>query len=175
MNPALKEKLSRIKLMIFDVDGVLTDGKLYYSAAGELFKNFNVLDGHGIKLLKNAGIVTAIISGRNSPIVNKRAADLEISYVIQGSGDKKAAFEHLLEKTGFTADQCGFIGDDIIDLPILTRVGVAFSVPNGHFEVLSHVDYITHKYGGNGAVREICDMIMKANGTYTSVMENFLK
>lgn len=175
MNPELASKLSRIELMIFDVDGVLTDGKMHYGADGELFKSFNVLDGHGIKLLKKAGVTTAIISARNSPIVNRRAADLEISHVIQGAGDKQKAFAQLLETTGMTAEQCGFIGDDIIDLPVLTRTGVSFSVPNGHAEVLHRVDYVTRHEGGNGAVREVCDMIMQAKGCYASVLGSFLK
>ena len=175
MNPELANRLSRIKLMIFDVDGVLTDGKMHYGADGELFKSFNVLDGHGIKLLKKADVMTAIISARLSPVVNRRAADLEISHVIQGAGEKRQAFEHLLEKTGLTAGQCGFIGDDIIDLPVLIRAGVSFSVPNGHPEVLSRVDHVTRHSGGNGAVREVCDMIMRAKGCYASIVESFLK
>ena len=168
MNAHLLEKLSHIRLMIFDVDGVLTDGKMHYGENGELFKSFNVLDGHGIKLLKRADVATAIISARNSPIVNR-------DHVIQGAGQKQKAFAQLLEKTGLTADLCAFVGDDIIDLPVLTRVGVSFGVPNGHTEVLSRVDYVTHHEGGNGAVREICDMILHAKGCYTAVVESFLK
>lgn len=175
MNAKLLAKLSHIRLMIFDVDGVLTDGKLRYGENGELFKSFNVLDGHGIRLLKRADVATAIISARNSPIVNRRAADLEIDHVIQGAGEKQYAFEQLLQKTGLTAGQCAFVGDDIIDLPVLTRAGVSFTVPNGHVEVLSRVDYVTHHEGGNGAVREICDMILHAKGCYTTVVESFLK
>lgn len=174
MNQELNKKLSRLKLMIFDVDGVLTDGKMHYGVNGELFKSFHVLDGHGIQLLKKADVMTAIISARLTPIVNKRAADLDITHVIQGAGNKRLAFEQLLETTGFTAEQCGFIGDDIIDLPILTRAGVSFSVPNGHMEVLSRVDYVTRHAGGNGAVREVCDMILHAKGCYTAIVENFL-
>lgn len=175
MNAKLLAKLSHIRLMIFDVDGVLTDGKLHYGENGELFKSFNVLDGHGIRLLKRADVATAIISARNSPIVNRRAADLEIDHVIQGAGEKQYAFEQLLQKTGLTAGQCAFVGDDIIDLPVLTRAGVSFTVPNGHVEMLSRVDYVTHHEGGNGAVREICDMILHAKGCYTTVVESFLK
>ncbi len=175
MNMELLGKLAKIKLMIFDVDGVLTDGKMHYGVDGEIMKSFNVLDGHGIRLLKHANVATAIISARNTPIVLKRAADLEISHVIQGAGDKRAALETLLEKTGVDAGECGYIGDDIIDLPILTRVGVTFTVPNGHVEVLSRVDHITHRSGGEGAVREVCDMILTAKGCYTSVLESFLK
>ena len=175
MNPELKKKLAKIRLMIFDVDGVLTDGGLHYNADGEFFKSFNVLDGHGIKLLKRAGVETAIISARNSPIVNRRAADLDISYVFQGSGDKGSVFAQLLAKTGYTAEECGYIGDDIIDLPVITRAGASFTVPNGHIEVMPYADYVTRHYGGNGAVREVCDMIMKAQGTYAAIVESFLK
>lgn len=175
MNMELLGKLARIKLMIFDVDGVLTDGKMQYGQDGEMMKSFNVLDGHGIKLLKHAMVETAIISARNTPIVLKRAADLDIDHVIQGASDKQAALETLLEKTGIEADECAYIGDDINDLPILIRVGAAFTVPNGHVEVLSRVDHITHRPGGDGAVREVCDMILTAKGCYTSVLETFLK
>lgn len=175
MNDKLMMKLAGIRLMIFDVDGILTDGRLHYGAEGELFKSFNVLDGHGIKLLKNAAVATAIISARSSPVVTRRAADLEIGHVIQGAGDKSKAFAHLLDVTGYTAAQCGYMGDDIIDLPVLTQAGAAFSVLNGHPEVLSRVDYVTRHAGGNGAVREVCDLILHAKGCYTSVLESFLK
>ena len=170
MNMELFGKLAKIKLMMFDVDGVLTDGKMHYGHDGEMMKSFNVLDGHGIKLLKHANVETAIISARNTPIVLKRAADLDIDHVIQGASDKRAALEILLE-----TEQCAYIGDDIIDLPILTRVGAAFTVPSGHVEVLSRVDHITHRHAGDGAVREVCDMILTAKGCYTSVLESFLK
>jgi 3-deoxy-D-manno-octulosonate 8-phosphate phosphatase (KDO 8-P phosphatase) len=118
------ERAARIKLMIFDVDGVLTDGSLHYGADGEALKTFNVQDGLGIKLIQEAGIDTAIISARKSPQVIKRAADLGINHLHQGGHDKLTPFNALLEKTGLTAEQVGFIGDDVVDLPILTRVGL---------------------------------------------------
>ena len=137
------ERASRVRLMIFDVDGVLTDGSLHFGPEGEVSKTFNVLDGHGIKLLQQSGVSTAIISARQSPIVLRRATDLGIHHVFQGIHDKRSAFEQLLAQTNTTADACGFVGDDVIDLPILLRVGFAASVPNAHPEVRTRVHYVT--------------------------------
>lgn len=168
-------KARRIRLMIFDVDGVLTDGKLLFSPEGEALKVFHVLDGHGIRLLQQAGIQTAIISARKSDMVLRRAEDLGIDHVQLGIQDKLSAFTALLSKTGMTPDDCGYIGDDVIDLPVLTRVGFSASVPDGHIEVRSRVDYVTEASGGNGAVREICDLILQAQEKYYSLMESYLK
>ena len=173
-NAALK-KAALIKLMIFDVDGILTDGSLHFGAEGEFLKTFNVLDGQGIKLLQDAGIVTAIISARQSPIVAKRAADLGITHLLQGIHDKKEAFEKLTAMLSIEAKHCGFIGDDVIDLPVLSRVGFSASVPNGHVEVKSRVDYVTQANGGAGAAREVCDFILQAQGKYEQVLSRFLK
>lgn len=169
-----KKKASEIRLMIFDVDGVLTDGSLLFGCDGEIIKCFNVLDGHGIKLLMMAGISTAIISARQSAIVARRASDLGIQHIYQGVHDKRAAFEQLLADQDVAASSCGFIGDDVIDLPILSRAGFAASVPNAHAEVLSRVDYVTAARGGNGAAREICDFILRAQGKYESVLAPYL-
>jgi 3-deoxy-D-manno-octulosonate 8-phosphate phosphatase (KDO 8-P phosphatase) len=168
------ERAARVKLMIFDVDGILTDGSLHFSADGELIKTFNVLDGHGIKLLQQSGVTTAIISARKSPAVARRAVDLGIHYLHQGSHDKRATFEELLAETGITADACGFIGDDVIDLPILLRVGFAASVPNGHPDVQARVHYVSNAAGGRGAVREICDFILRAQNKYESMLASYL-
>ena len=168
------ERAAQIKLMIFDVDGVLTDGCLHFSADGEFIKTFNVLDGHGIKLLQQHGISTAIISARKSPAVARRAIDLGIQYLHQGSHDKRATFEALLAETGISADACGFIGDDVIDLPILSRAGFAASVPNGHPDVQARVHYVSKAAGGYGAVREICDFILRAQNKYESMLASYL-
>lgn len=160
--------------MIFDVDGILTDGGLYFGSEGEMMKCFNVLDGQGIKLLQQAGIVTAIISARQSAIVTKRATDLGISHVRQGIHDKKLAFLQLLAELNMTEQDCGFIGDDVVDLPILTRVKFAASVPNGHSEVQQRVHYVTTARGGQGAAREICDFILRAQGKYEQALQNYL-
>ena len=168
------ERAARVKLMIFDVDGVLTDGSLHYGAEGEALKTFNVHDGLGIKLLQEAGVQTAIISARTSPQVIKRAADLGIDHLHQGGHDKLTPFNALLEKTGLTAEQVGFIGDDVVDLPILTRVGFAVAVPNGRAEVLERAHHTTVAAGGRGAVREVCELLLHAQGTYARVMAQFL-
>ncbi|MFZ6848211.1 KdsC family phosphatase [Undibacterium sp. RuRC25W] len=167
-------KAAKIKLMIFDVDGILTDGSLHFSPDGEALKTFNVLDGQGIRLLQKAGIATAIISARKSAIVSKRASDLDITHVRQGIHDKKTAFFELLAELNLTSDECGFIGDDVIDLPVLTRVGFAASVPNGHPEVRSRVDYVTTALGGKGAAREVCDYILRAQNKYQLALADYL-
>src|SRR6185437_9937839 len=147
-------RASRVRLMVFDVDGILTDGSLEYGPEGEAIKTFNVQDGLGIKLLRQSGVKTAVITARNSAINAKRAADLGIDHVQQGSHDKKTAFEKLLAHFDLTAEQAGFMGDDWIDLPVLTRAGFAVSVPNGRAEVCERAHLVTHATGGRGAVRE---------------------
>ncbi|MGZ3254938.1 MAG: KdsC family phosphatase, partial [Burkholderiaceae bacterium] len=146
----------------------------HFGPEGEVIKTFNVLDGHGIKMLQQAGIAAAIISARQSPIVLKRATDLGIRHIQQGIHDKRSAFEQLLKETSLTADMCGFIGDDVIDLPILMRVGFSASVPNGHPEVRSRVQYVTQACGGGGAAREICDLILRAQGKYEAALAPYL-
>jgi 3-deoxy-D-manno-octulosonate 8-phosphate phosphatase (KDO 8-P phosphatase) len=158
------QRAARVKVMIFDVDGVLTDGSLTYGPDGEATKTFYVLDGLGIQLLQKTGVQTAIISARSSPIVVRRAADLGITHVHQGQHDKRLA------DTGFTAEECGYIGDDVIDLPLFTRVGFAVTVPSGHPEVQHRAHYVTKNPGGRGAVREVCDMVMRAQGTYEQAL-----
>lgn len=169
-----RQRAAQVRLMIFDVDGILTDGSLHFGPEGEVIKSFNVLDGHGIKLLQQSGVATAIISARQSPIVARRAADLGIAHVQQGIHDKRRAFEQLLEQTAIPMQACGFIGDDVIDLPILTRVGFAVSVPNGHPEVQQRVHYVTDAGGGHGAAREICDFILRAQGNYAAALAPYL-
>lgn len=169
-----RQRAARVRLMIFDVDGILTDGSLYFGPEGEVIKSFNVLDGHGIKLLQQSGVATAIISARQSAIVTRRATDLGIAHVQQGIHDKRHAFEQLLAQTGIPMQACGFIGDDVIDLPILTRVGFAASVPNAHPEVQSRVHYVTGAGGGRGAAREICDFILRAQGNYEAALAPYL-
>jgi len=168
-------RAGRVQLMIFDIDGVFTDGSLHFTAEGEQIKTFNALDGHGIKLLQRHGIATAIISARQSAAVAKRAADLGIEQIAQGVDDKFTAFERLLAHNRLDATCCGFIGDDVIDLPILTRVGFAAAVPNGHPEVRRRVHYVTEAGGGRGAVREICDFILRAQGKYEAALAPYLR
>jgi 3-deoxy-D-manno-octulosonate 8-phosphate phosphatase (KDO 8-P phosphatase) len=165
---------AQVKLMIFDIDGVLTDGSMYFGAEGEAIKRFYVHDGLGIKLLQQAGVATAILSARQSPIVARRAADLGITHLYQGQHDKRITFARLLADTGLEAAECGFLGDDVIDLPVLSLVGFAASVPNGHPEVTRRVHYVTQAAGGNGAAREICDLILRAQGKYDTMLAQFL-
>lgn len=163
-------RAAAVRLLILDVDGVLTDGSLTYGADGEVTKTFNVLDGLGIELLQKTGVLVAIISARKSPVVVRRAADLKIPHVYQGTHDKRIAFAEVLALTGLTAEQCGYIGDDVIDLPLLTKVGFAVAVPSGHPDVQHRVHYVTRAAGGRGAVREVCDMVMRAQGTYDQAL-----
>jgi 3-deoxy-D-manno-octulosonate 8-phosphate phosphatase (KDO 8-P phosphatase) len=168
------ERAQRVRLMIFDVDGVLTDGGLRYGPEGELVKTFHVLDGHGIKLLQQSGVNTAIISARESPIVARRAGDLGISLLLQGVHDKRSAFERTASEAGLPHEACGFMGDDVIDLPVMTRVGFAVSVPNGHPEVIRRAHYVARAGGGRGAVREVCDFILRAQGNYEAALAPYL-
>jgi 3-deoxy-D-manno-octulosonate 8-phosphate phosphatase (KDO 8-P phosphatase) len=163
-----------VRLMIFDVDGVLTDGGLYYGPDGEVFKRFNALDGHGIKMLHQFGIQTAIITARKSGILQTRASDLGISYVYQGAHDKRSAFADLLTQSNVTAQACGYLGDDIIDLPVLVRVGFTACVGNAHAEVKTRVQYQTHAQGGNGAAREVCDLLLQAQGHFDTAIAAYL-
>jgi 3-deoxy-D-manno-octulosonate 8-phosphate phosphatase (KDO 8-P phosphatase) len=159
-----------IKVLILDVDGVLTDGSLTYGPDGEATKTFNVMDGLGIELLQKTGVAVAIISARKSQVVVRRAADLKIMHVYQGTHDKRIAFADLLQVTGASAEQCGYIGDDVIDLPLLRKVGFAVTVPSGHPEVQYRAHYVTKANGGRGAVREVCDMVMRAQGNYDTAL-----
>jgi len=150
-----------IKLLVLDVDGVLTDGTLYFSNAGEELKAFNSLDGHGIKMLKQAGIETAIITGRTSKIVEHRANNLGIELLYQGREDKLQALQELLAGKNITLSEVAYAGDDVPDLPAIKNVGIGFSVPNGHSSVTSAAAAITDKIGGTGAVREITDFLLE--------------
>lgn len=167
-------RAAKVKLFIFDVDGVLTDGSLHYGPEGEMMKTFNVQDGLGIKLLQEAGIKTAIISARRSAVVVARARDLGIEFVHQGGHDKLTPFKDLLAKTGLNEEEVAFIGDDVVDLPILSRVGFAVAVPNARVDVLSRAHHVTAAHGGRGAVREISEFVLRATGNYDRVMAQFL-
>ncbi len=156
------ERLSRIELMVFDVDGVMTDGKLWFGADGEVLKVFNVLDGAGIKALSAAGVVAAVISGRESPITLRRCAELGIEHIAQGIADKGAAFDAMRHRLGKSAEVCGYMGDDEIDIPVMKRVGFAATVPNAADGVAEHAHWVSRREGGAGAVREVCDLLAQA-------------
>jgi 3-deoxy-D-manno-octulosonate 8-phosphate phosphatase (KDO 8-P phosphatase) len=164
------ERASRVKLMIFDVDGVLTDGSLMFTAEGDHMKSFNSMDGHGMKLLREAGIETAIITGRRSDIVERRAQELRISHLHQGAGDKAAVFVELLRTAGLSADACGYMGDDWPDLAVLTRCGFAAAPANAHPDVIARAHWVSEARGGYGAVREVCDTILRAQNRYEALL-----
>ena len=168
------ERAKRVRLMLFDVDGVLTDGKLWYGPSGEALKSFCALDGHGIKLAMQSGIAVALLSGRSSPAVTLRAAELGIAHVLQGVEDKLASFDVLRTKLGVAVGETGFAGDDLVDLPILRRCGFACAPPQAHHLVRSHVHYVTRTPAGDGAVREICDFLMQAQGTLDAAHARYL-
>lgn len=153
-----------VRLAIFDVDGVMTDGTLYIGAQGEAFKAFNILDGHGVKMLQSAGIATAIISGRASEAVQRRAAELAIMHVVQGAGDKLAAFDALVSKLGVEASECAYVGDDLPDLAVMRHCGLAVAVANAVESVKGAAHYVTRASGGRGAVREFCELVLRARG-----------
>jgi 3-deoxy-D-manno-octulosonate 8-phosphate phosphatase (KDO 8-P phosphatase) len=152
-----------IRLLILDVDGVLTDGRLYFGAHGELMKAFHVRDGHGIKLLQRAGVAVAVISGRRSVAVARRCRELGIRHLIQGVEDKLDAFEHLRARLKVRAGQCACIGDDVPDLPLMRSVGLSFAVCDAHPSARRVADRRTRLPGGCGAVREVCDWLLRAH------------
>ena len=161
---ALRASARRLKLMAFDVDGILTDGRLWYGADGEMLKAFHTLDGHGLKMLAKAGIEVALITGRRSEMVLRRASELGIRHVIQGREDKGVALAALAGELGLEATACGYAGDDLPDVPALEWSALAFSVPNAHQSAKAAADLISDASGGEGAVREICDFILDARG-----------
>lgn len=167
-------KARNIKLIIFDVDGVLTDGGLYFSDEGIELKRFNSLDGLGIKLLKQSGVEPAIISARNTPNVAHRMKNLNIDHFYQGQNDKQIAYQELLNKLSLNPDQVAYVGDDVIDLPVMRLVGLPIAVANAHDLVKDNACIVTDKLGGHGAVREVCDFILKAQENYDSAMSVYL-
>ena len=174
MNKRLIARANRIRLAIFDVDGVLTDGTLYLSERGEELKAFNILDGVGLKLLSASGVAIALLSGRKSQTVAVRAKELGITHVLQGADNKLEAYHRLLRKIGFAEEQTSFMGDDLPDLPVLRRCGLAFSVPNAPDIVRGHAHFVTSASGGHGAVREACEFLMLARGTLESQLRAYL-
>ncbi|ARP88452.1 phenylphosphate carboxylase subunit delta [Bordetella genomosp. 9] len=164
LQPIVKERAAAVRLMVFDVDGVLTDGSLYYGEHGEVLKRFNALDGHGLRLLAEGGIKVALITGRSGPIVDRRAAELGIAEVMQGVRDKGGALTALAQRAGVTLEQTGYMGDDIIDLPAMQRAGFAATVPHAPAYVAQGAHWVSAQPGGAGAVRECCDILLASQG-----------
>lgn len=158
---SLSTRARRVQLAIFDVDGVMTDGRIYLGESGEEMKAFNVLDGHGIKLLRESGIEVAILSGRRARCTERRAGELGIPHVIQGAGEKLPEFFKLLERLNLRPEQACYMGDDLVDIPVLGACGLAFTVPDAPVEVKRIAHHVTRRRGGEGAVRDACETLMR--------------
>jgi len=169
LNADVRARVERVKLLVVDVDGVLTDGRLFYHDDGTESKTFDVRDGHGIKMLKHAGIETAIISGRTCPSVDKRAADLGISDVIQGVRDKMPVLEKILSERRLKPEEIAFVGDDLVDLSVMNRVGFAVAVADASEYLFDTAHYVTLAPGGRGAVREVAELILGVKGLWNKV------
>ena len=156
----LLDRFRNVRLLGLDVDGVLTDGRLYYGPNDTEYKAFHVQDGSAMKRLMASGIAVAIVTGRTSEAVDRRAAELGVPYLHAGVGDKPAAFRNLTRQSGIALDDMAYAGDDLVDIAVFKEVGVSFGVPNAHPEVIRQADFVTTKSGGHGAVREICDLLL---------------
>lgn len=174
IGPEILARAARVKLAVFDVDGVLTDGRLYYGPDGEDIKIFSTLDGHGLKMLQESGVELAIISGRESKALAKRARDLQITQLFMGVSAKREVFDRLLSSLSISEAEVAGLGDDVVDLPFLTRCGFAVCVPAAPSYMRDHVHYVTKAEGGSGAVREFCEIIMHARGTLDAALQKYL-
>ena len=170
----VRERAAGIKLLILDVDGVLTDGGLIWLADGQEGKIFSVHDGHGIRLVQRAGIEVALLTGRSSQVVTQRAKDLGIKLIVQGSRDKLTDYEEMLGQRKLDDLDVAYVGDDLVDVPVLKRVGLAVAVAGSATYVDSHCDATTENRGGHGAVREVCDFLLQAQGKWEEVTRPYL-
>src|SRR3990172_10046980 len=168
------EKAARIRLLIFDVDGVLTDGSLYLTEDGREYKAFHSRDGHGIKMLLRHGVEIGVITGRTSKVVERRMEDLGIRHLYQGKLDKAPAFEQLTASLGISAQDTAYVGDDIVDLPVMRRVGLAIAVQDAHPFVKQHPHWQTPNRGGRGAARDVCELLLEAKGKLIDELESYL-
>lgn len=175
LSEQLMAKAEKIKLLLLDVDGVLTNNFLYYSDDGQELKSFYTRDGHGMVMLQKSGVDIGIITGRKSQLVANRMRDLKVKHVYQGVPDKLPTFLQLMESLQIGFDEVAYIGDDILDLPILTRVGLSATPADGDPEVKSRVDHISTFEGGRGCVREMCELLMKAQGQWQQHMDFYLR
>lgn len=174
VDPKVLALAAKVKLLLFDVDGVLTDGRLVIGDDGQEYKAFNSRDGHGIKMLQGHGVATGIITGRSSEVVTHRVRDLGIPYVHQGCKEKLPVYRKLIAELGLAPEQTAYVGDDVVDLPIMLHVGLAIAVQNAHPLAREHAHWITPGIGGYGAAREVCEMILHAQGAYHREMLKYL-
>jgi 3-deoxy-D-manno-octulosonate 8-phosphate phosphatase (KDO 8-P phosphatase) len=170
----IQEKAKNIELVIFDIDGVMTDGSLFFGDEGEEYKAFNSLDGHGLRMLQECGVKVAIITGRQSNVVKHRMRDLGVSIIYQGYRDKIPAFEALLKEVALNKDQITYVGDDVVDLPIMSQLDFTIAVQNAHPFVKQHAHWITNRSGGRGAVRDVCEFILEAKGLLNDKLQSYL-
>lgn len=168
------EKAKKIKLVIFDIDGVLTTGALFIGDDGQEYKAFHSKDGHGLRMLQDAGVEVAILTGRKSNVVAHRASDLGITRVYQGKREKLPAYEELVEETGLSHEEIAYVGDDVVDLPVMTKVGLAICVQDGHPFVKKHSHWITDRNGGCGAGRDVCELILEAQGKLQGMLASYI-
>jgi 3-deoxy-D-manno-octulosonate 8-phosphate phosphatase (KDO 8-P phosphatase) len=169
----LRAKATQVRLLALDVDGVLTDGRIIMDHEGREIKAFDVRDGHGIKLLREAGIEVAMLTGRNSPVVQKRADDLGITWLRQGVADKVAAYAEIAREASIADEQTCFVGDELVDIPLLKRVGFPIVVADGVHEAKQWALYVTKAPGGKGAVREVCDLLLQAQGKWEEILRRY--
>lgn len=169
----MQKQLAKIKLLLLDVDGVLTDGRIIYDEHGNELKAFDVKDGHGLKMAQRAGIKIGIITGRSSRVVARRAEELGIEILYQGALRKLEPYQEILSDLNITDEQVAYVGDDVVDLPILQRVGFSATVADAVPEVLPLVDYVASRPGGRGAVREICDLLLRASGQWDELTKRY--
>ena len=172
---SLQKKLSAVRVLVLDVDGVLTDGGLIVGPSGEEYKRFHARDGHGMKMLQRSGVEIAIMTGRRSLVVTERCRELGIEHVFQGCADKSLAFEQLSATLALDAAQFAYMGDDVIDLPVMRRVGTALTVADAPHAVRQHAIWVSQFIGGNGAVREACELIMSAQGEWSGMLAEYLE
>ena len=170
----LLEKAKNIKLVIFDIDGVMTDGSLFFDNSGEEYKAFNSLDGHGLRMLQECGVNVAVITGRKSELVKHRMNDLGVTLIYQGYRDKTPAFAALRKEVNLSKDQITYVGDDVVDLPIMSQLDFAIAVQNAHPFVKQHAHWITDRSGGHGAVRDVCEFILEAKGLLNDKLHSYL-
>lgn len=174
VKPEVLALAAKVKLLLFDVDGVLTDGRLVIGDDGLEFKAFNSRDGHGIKMLQRNGVAVGIITGRTSRVVKHRVKDLGIKHVFQGCKEKLPVYRKLIKKLKLKPEQTAYVGDDVVDLPIMLHVGLAVAVQNAHALAKQHAHWITPSIGGYGAAREVCEMVLLAQGSYHTEMLKYL-
>lgn len=170
----IEARAAQIQMVVFDVDGVLTDGRLFIGDDGQEYKAFNSKDGHGMRMLLDSGVDIGIITGRTSEVVRIRMESLSVRHVYQGRREKIPAYEELKAATGITDEHIAFVGDDVVDLPVMQRSGFAVAVQDAHDLVKQHAHWITPSRGGRGAARDVCELIMSAQGSLESALKHYL-